>query len=1359
MPRIEWKRQCFSWLARVRQRLPSMSYIHLYRDLSRAEVAVLGIGTVAAIAAGVPLPIIGVLFGQMVNGFNEQVCLAQGGAPPDPAQQEAFLASVRHHVLQMVVVASINLALIWTYTSCWSFLGERIVRRLRQRYVRALLSQDMSYFDLLPPGEISTRLGENLIAVQNGTSEKVGLLLSSVAYFAASYIVAFILLPSLAAQLVSLVPAFLLVSLVGAHFVSRATTRMTKHLSDATSIATEALQNLPVVHSFQVQKPLGQLLHAHLRLVRRCGMGRALFAGTMLGCLFFVAYSANALAFHSGSRMVSSNMRSGDDASSTVGQVYTVIFLLLDASFVVGQISPYLQTFSAAGGAGEQLLRTIRQPTPVDALSEEGLVPPPSDAPLGFCFRDVRFAYPARPEALVLRQLTLDVEPGQRVGICGLSGSGKSTIVALLHRFYEPVQGHITLHDGTPINSLQVRWLRSQIGLVGQEPVLFDCTILENIAHGLLGSPAMVHLESAIRWLAQFSLDHPRLPADWQDQCPPFLREELEEVMARCEEAAHLSYADDFIRRLPQGYGTRIGEGGRSLSGGQKQRIALARAVVKQPRVLVLDEATAALDSHSEMAVQAALDRVSQNRTTIAIAHRLSTIRDYDKIVVMADGAVVEQGTHAELLKHQGPYATLVQAQNEHETSDVEDDAQSEPSTKEAPCSRPEIEAEADVDELPGRLPMPMPAQPVVPPPGGNPAGAEGPVRLPAVSQTRALGRLVSMALPQWPYALLGVCASAVIGGAFSGEAVLFGHVIEAMNPCKSAEQVESSSDRFALYFFVLALIELAAYFVSGASFGFVSEWLLVQIRQRLFSVLVTRPLAWYEAEQVSPNSLMTRLSTDTSHLGGLTATVIGTIVSILVNLVAGITLAHIVAWRIAVVILATVPILVVAGYLRLKVIADFQKRHETAYAQSTALAVEAVSSMRTVAALGRERDVLQLFQYSLERPYRESLRHLVVGNLLLAISLSISYFIYGFAYWWGSKNVAEQRYTQVAFFTVLPALLFSAQSSGQLLAFAPDFTKAQVSAANIFSLLDRTEPKATLLPCESPDLEAEKKPNPMHSGPLPVSFEGVRFTYTGRDTPALDGIDLSIPAGAFAAFIGPSGSGKSTAMHLIQGLYAPSQGTVRIGGYDSTSMSANTSRSAIAIVPQEAMLFRGSVEWNVALGLPDPLSVPAVQAYLDATHHGEDPRQVPVDPRIVAACQAAHVHDTIETLPDRYQTDVGAGGSQLSGGQKQRVAIARALVRTPRLLLLDESTSAMDAASEQAFQETLRQVRVCGYLRQLHQRRTCTMIAVAHRMRTIRAADIIFLLDHGRIVARGTHNELIQSCPQYQAMISHQTL
>lgn len=1361
-----------TWRQRAAKIMPSMSYIHLFRGMAPIEWAFLAAGVVAAIAAGVPLPLIALLFGKMVSGFNEQACASRSGMPQDPAKRDEFLDQVADHVVHIVIVAAVNFALIWIYTCSWSALGERIARRLRERYVRAVLSKDMAFFDTLPPGEISTRLSENLIAVQNGTSEKVGIFLSSVSYFVTSYIVAFILLPVLAGQLVSLVPAFLIVSLVGAHFVSRYSSRMSTHLGGASSIATESLHNVRAVQAFEAQTPLSQLYDAHLHLVRRSGWFRALSAATMLGCFFFVAYSANALAFHSGSRLVTDRMRSSaSDASSAVGSVYTVIFLLLDASFVIGQIAPYLQTFSAAGGSGAQLLDTIAHKSPIDPLSDEGAVPPPGAdgaAPLGFRLRHVSLAYPARPDAQIVRDLSLDFEPGQRIGLCGFSGSGKSTIVALLHRFYVPNSGEITLYDGTPIDQLNVSWLRAQMGLVGQEPVLFDCTVLESIAHGLLGSRAHADVQNAIRWLGRYSLDHATFPADWQQQCPEDLRPALPRLLQLCRDAAELAYAHDFIEQLPDGYLSRVGDAGRCLSGGQKQRIALARAIVRKPRVLILDEATAALDSHSEMAVQAAFDRVSQNRTTIAIAHRLSTIKHYDKIVVMAHGEVVEQGTHAELLAKEGYYASLVRAQCDAAQDDGErasgsgdsGDSGAETTQPESPAKPPLPHDDAAPTEMPPSLPLPMPTQPAAPPVSmGDVEGAkvEEQRQVGRLSYTRALGRLLRWAVVQWPFALVGFAASAVIGGAFSGEAVLFGHVIEALNPCKPPGEVEDQSDMFALYFFILAIIELFAYFLSGSAFGFVSEWLLLQIRQLVFRVLVTQPLAWFESEETSPTTMIANMSADTSNLGGLTGTVIGTIFSILVNFVAGITLAHIVAWRIAVVILATVPILITAGYLRLKVIADFQKRHETAYARSTAIAVEAASCIRTVASLGREEDVLQLFEYSLQKPYRESVKHILLGNVCLAVSLSISYFIYGFAYWWGSRNVAEDRFSQVAFFTVLPALLFSAQSSGQLLAFAPDFTKAQVSASNIFSLLDQAKH-----PVEPPtarrkkgraerDLESEKAvvERVGHAGPLAVTFDRVWFAYPNRPhRPALQELSLDIAPGSFVAFIGSSGSGKSTAMSLIEAFYEPTRGCVRVGGCATTAVPTRALREHMALVPQEAMLFHGSIQFNVALGLRDPLSVPSVR---EETHGGR-PRheRAPPDERVVRACEAAHIHEAIAALPDGYYTNIGSGGSQLSGGQKQRVAIARALVREPRLLLLDESTSAMDAASEQAFQDTLGK---------LHASRTCTIVAIAHRMRTIRTADRIFLFDHGRVIAQGTHAELLNTSPQYRAMTSHQSL
>lgn len=317
---------------------------------------------------------------------------------------------------------------------------------------------------------------------------------------------------------------------------------------------------------------------------------------------------------------------------------FVVILAVIVAATAMTQIAPQILAFTKASSSAEEIFRTIDRQSDIDPLNETGIVP-------AICTGDIQiegvsFAYPARPDIMVLKSLMLSAPANKTTALVGASGSGKSTIIGLLERWYDQAGGIIYL-DGVDIRQLNLHWLRTNVRLVQQEPVLFAGTVYDNVAYGLFGTP---------------KADLPEV-----------------EQRALIEKACKDAYADEFIERLPQGYNTKLGERAMNLSGGQKQRLAIARSIVSEPRVLLLDEATSALDPNAEKIVQQALDRVSKDRTTIIIAHKLSTIRKADNIAVVADGTVVEQGTHDELLSRDGAYSRLVKAQDLG-SADTQDD-------------------------------------------------------------------------------------------------------------------------------------------------------------------------------------------------------------------------------------------------------------------------------------------------------------------------------------------------------------------------------------------------------------------------------------------------------------------------------------------------------------------------------------------------------------------------------------------------------------------------------------------------------------------------------------------------------------
>lgn len=1002
--------------------------------------------------------------------------------------------------------------------------------------------------------------------------------------------------------------------------------------------------------------------------------------------------------------------------------------------------------FANASAASEKLFDTIERQPPIDATQQSKGIKR-SEIEGEIVFDDVSFCYPSRPEVPVLENVSLSIPGNKMTGVVGLSGSGKSTIAALAERLYDPGSGKVTV-DGTDLRELNLSNYRGHVALVEQTPSLFNRSVLENIAHGLVGSARPEHQElqeALLSGAVSELVDEVRKGGDLDTlaQKSPA----LQTIVRLVRDAAELVGASEYIVRLQHGYATTVGPGGNQLSGGQKQRAAFARAVIRNPSILILDEATAALDSASEARIQTAMDKFSANRTTIVIAHRLSTIKNADNILVMERGGkVVEQGTYAALMEQDGVFASLVKLQS----LGASDDGQSPKASESRDSDDAGIEKARTIEAT---------SQTDVEGVSAAEGSADG-SKLPAENTKdgdrgflSTFGAILGFARPQFLFIILGVIAATIVGGSHSGEAVIFGNVVSRLNSCRMPDAIRESASLFGGLFFGLALLEFFANVISTASFGWVSEKLLYKTRVLSLRSLLNKSINWHESEGRTPGTLVSYISADAIAMSGMTGSILGVTFAVAVNLISGIVLGHIVAWKIAVVLLACVPVLLTSGFLRIRVQAKFAARHAKAFADSVALAIEAVDSIRIISAFSLQVDAANTFLRSLSGPYKATLKSIFIGNFFLALSFSIGNCVYALAYWWGAKQTSNGTYSQTQFFIVLTALLFAAQSSGQIFSLAPDISKAAVASRRVLNLILPKGEKASRVEREARRTAADAEKggsSPTDSAGAPLSekdrkgvtiaLKNVTFSYPSRpEVPVLASLSLDIPSGSFAALVGPSGAGKSTVVSLLERLYVPESGAICLDSYDITQApeaapgtQESSFRDAIALVPQDTVLFSGTVAFNIGLGAR--------------------PGHTATQAEIEEAARLACIHDTIAALPEGYDTPCGpsAGLQFFSGGQKQRLCIARALVRRPKLLLLDESSSALDAESEARWEAALEGIRKEGGV---------TIVAVAHRLRTIKKADVIFVIEGGKVLDKGAHEELVGRCERYRNDVLHQTL
>ncbi|KAI8436928.1 hypothetical protein MSG28_010354 [Choristoneura fumiferana] len=1209
--------------AEIKEEVPSISFFTLYRFATTKDKVFIFLALICSILAGTTTPFNTLLFASLLQSMVDYGISVILEMPND----DAFLIAIRDFAIYNCILGVALVVLSYLATVLMNISAFNQVFRIRQEYLKSALNQDFEYFDMHQTGDFAAKMSNDVVKVEDGIGEKLATFIFYQSAFVSSVTMALIKGWKLALLCLISFPVTLALVGIAGLVASRLSKKEAKASGKAGSVTEEVISAIRTVYAFSGQQKEIDRYKVHLKDARIINIKKGLFNGIAMGTLFFCIFCAYALSFWFGYQLLSDPNENYD-----VETMIAVFFGVMMGSANFGISSTLMEVFGVAKGAGAQIFHVIDNVPTINPLLNRGVTPTSAEGNIEL--KNIIFHYPSRPDVPVLKGVNLTVKRGQSVALVGHSGCGKSTIIQLISRYYDVIDGSVRV-DGHDVRELSVRWLRAQVGLVGQEPVLFNTSVRENIRYG---------------------------------------REDASD--ADIEAAARQANAHQFILKLPKGYETLVGERGASLSGGQKQRIAIARALVRNPSILLLDEATSALDTASEAKVQKALDKAQEGRTTIVVAHRLTTIRNVDMIYVFKSGLVVETGNHEELMKKKGHYYDMVMLQT-FPGSESETDTKRPSLTREI-----SVRSEKDEDDF---IPM-------------NTEDPEDAAKVPEVS----FWQVLKLNKPEWKSVTAASICSIMVGFSMPLLAVVLGDFVGVLsNP--NADEVLAEVQRFALIFVGIGVFSGIGNFIQVFFYGVAGEHLTERLRYDLFTKLLEQEIGFYDDKENSTGALCARLSGEAASVQGATGQRIGTVLSAFGTFGFALALSLIYEWRVGLVALAFVPIMVAILYKEGRMVSAQSFGAAKTMESSSKIAVEAVANVRTVASLGREENFVKDYSVQLEPGLVLAKKATHWRGIVFGLSRGLFNFIYAAAMYYGGTLIV---YDQVDYAVVLKssqALLMGASSAAQAFAFAPNFQKGIKAAGRIILLLNRQS----------------KITDPAHpvirdfKGSGESSLQGVNFKYPTRPMiQVLNNLNLEIQKGKTVALVGASGCGKSTVIQLLQRYYDPDEGIVAQDGIPITKLRLDDTRGTIGFVQQEPILFDRTIGENIAYG---------------------DNSRNPSQDEIEAAAKQANIHNFITSLPLGYDTNIGSKGTQLSGGQKQRVAIARALIRRPQMLLLDEATSALDTESEKVVQEALDAAKAG---------RTCVMIA--HRLSTVRDADLICVVHNGRVAEHGTHQQLM---------------
>ncbi|KAF1316345.1 Atp-binding protein, partial [Globisporangium splendens] len=1306
----------------------------LFAHADRTDYWLMSGGLLAAVVSGSSLPSINIVFANAVTALNNSQFPTTNGVDMDSLTDCALTLL---GIGVWVLVSEFFTVALLTHSAA------RQTRVMREAVMESLVYQEMAWFDTSNPFSLSSDIGGNMVVIQEGLGRKMGQFVKHTTQVILAVTVGITRAWNVGLGIAATFPLFMISIYLFVAYISKSTNLESDEFSQAGAVAEEALTSVGTVMAFNAQQSMADRFKSFLYSGDVTYRKFSKVIATAIAFIQFASFVLFGYGLWLGGHLVANQ----DTVVPTMKKALPAIMVEIAGLLAIGSAAPALEALASAKAAAVYILQIEKQRSMIDCRATGREL----DVIAGsITFRDVVFAYPTRPRELVLKSCSFTIPAGQRVALVGPSGGGKSTLINLIERLYDPAFGHVAIDD-IDIRKLGVRWLRKQFGVVRQEPVLFATTIMENIRYGYPNATDQEVIEAAMK-----------------------------------------AHAHQFIMAFPDGYSTPIGANGSLLAAGQRQRLAIARAFVKNPAMLLLDEVAVALDAESADAVHNAFDELfkAARITTLVIAHRLETLASADVVFVVEDGKIAEQGAYETLSRdpHSRYHALFGGTDKKSEQTRLTEmnllgtsrfrGAHGHGNGKRvggnhgtAPSMlRPSMAQQTGFDDTiysgrrggresafidPTEVMMSSqigtessfffvkdsiasnrPSDMAWLEAGGHhrstvgyPAGKSpypehevafhevanqdhgGAVAAPATASARGdqsgiVKKILKLMAVDKKFLVLAMMASLLNGIVNPLTAILKSNIVNELYAVEADRDyvgMRRIADKYLFMFLGVGALLGLSYFTQSYNFRLLGRNITNRMRSMTFTSMLKQDMKWFDAPGHSAGALSAMLSNDTAAVKIIAGEIQGRKIQNIVVIVFATILAFIVgSWQATLVFLAAIPFIIATIMIDQRTSWYTEEEGDRSLATAGRIANEIIHNVQTITENNLQETVLVEYRKSLDLPTRVTIKTGYSTGFALGFSQFIKWVAYAALHYFSAFFIRNGSTTFALFYRTMNLMNVAALCIDETATFIGDEKTAKIAAGRIFTLIEN-----------KPDVDVDalgEKLGDQFSGAIDIS--SAEFAYPlNPDAHVLTNYNLSVTGGKTTVLMGGSDAGKSTLMQLLLRLYDVTDGNIEIGGTPIQRLDVRWLRSKVAFVSQDPMLFRMSVLENIRLGRPN--------ATLD---------------EVIRVCEMVDADAFVQEFPDGYETLVDT--EKFSRGQKQRIAIARALILNPRILLLDDATSALDKDSRARVNETLVNWEMT---------QGGTILAVTEDMEIVERANSIAVAEKGTVIENGTHEELLR--------------